>query len=130
MKLRKLSRTKDQASPDEEVLGIEESLQSIAVELHRGNILAGQALAQQQRQVELIANFLDITRLQMQTATSGNSDGLRVIEGLLDPLRSLMESQVSRAAQITTSPAKAPTVTHESEHLRVAQNPDVAEAEV
>lgn len=123
MRLLKRSGTKAPASSDgERVLGIEESLQSIAVELHRGNKIASQQLVLQQRQVDLVNNYLDIVRAgQLST---GNADALKVVEGLLAPITDLIGGD-RRLPRVASPPEDPPAVTHEGAGMRVAQTPEV-----
>lgn len=125
MKLRRLSRTKDQVSSDpDRTLSVEESLHSIAVELHRGNLIAGQSLALQQKQVAAMESYLDITRAQMQAALTQTQNGVELVEGFLGPIRDFMSTELSRPPRITTRPANPPTVKKDGEHYSVEQDPE------
>lgn len=110
MRLRRLSRTKDQASSDGgRVLTVEESLQSIAVELHNGN--------------KLFARFLAIAEENQKLVSSAPDASLGLLEKLIDPITALISNKVLRPAQVTSAPSKLSVVTKDGNGTRVEQRP-------
>lgn len=130
MKLRRLLRTKDRVSSSrrlrrvvthedgERTLTVEESLQSIAVELHRSNDIAV-------RQAALVEKFVDLAVANQKLIdTGGSSDSLRLVEKLLEPIGALLSHKLSRPPVITSEVGKSPaTVTHAGNGTRVEQAP-------
>ncbi len=111
MRLRRLSRTKDQASSSgERVLTVEESLQSIAVELHQGN--------------KLFARFLAIAEENRVVVAAGSPD-THLLEKLIEPVTAMLTRSLARPARIASTPTTPATVTKEGNGTRVEQRPEV-----
>ena len=109
MKLRKLLRTKAQASSDPRpTMTIEQALTSIAVELHTANKIA-------QRQLEIME--------ASQAAPGQSPETFRLIEKLIEPLGAMIGQSVSTRPQVTSAPAKPAPVTKEGDGTRVEQAP-------
>lgn len=114
----------------ERSLTARESLQSIAVELHRGNELAAASLVMQQRQVDLVGNLLDFIRLQHSNAATGNAQMMDAISGFMGPLGELLGHSTARPPEVRAKagPGLTPPVVHEGRGTRVEQDaPTVAE---
>ena len=121
----------EKSNGEERVLTSRESLQSIAVELHRGNEMAAASLVLQQRQVDLIANLMDFVRLQQTNASTGNAQMMEAISGFVGPLSEMLGSQAARRPEIRTAAGRsAPSsVTHEGDGIRVSKAPEPTGAE-
>lgn len=115
----------------ERTLTSRESLQSIAVELHRGNEMAAASLVLQQRQVDLIANLMDFVRLQQTNASAGNAQMMDAISGFMAPIGEMLGSQAARRPEVRAAVGRsAPSsVTHEGDGMRVSKDPETPEAE-
>ena len=113
-------RTKAQAASDSErVLAGEESLHSIAVELHRLNQNAGAA-------TQLLGQFVEIA-VQNHKLVPQSGDMARVLETITAPLTEMMKLRLSKPAAVTSEAGqRAPaTVTKEGNGTRVEQVPEV-----
>ncbi len=111
------------------MLTARESLQSIAVELHRGNELAAASLTMQQRQVDLVANLLDFIRLQHTNAATSNAQMAEALSGFTKPIAELLGQQSTRAPELRSSSTLTPPATHEKSGTRVEQAAPVAEGD-
>lgn len=110
----------------------EQSLQTIAVELHRANLLKQQelqmrerALRYHERQTDLVANLLDLIR--KGPATEGIAEAMREYsQGFLEPIQALLDQAMKRKpSRDEKLPAGEPaTVESESGGIRVAQQPE------
>ncbi len=118
MKLRKLLRMKARPSSDE-FITVEESLQAIAVELHRLNKSVGQGN-------ELLGQFVQIAVANHKLVDAGQgSEILRIVEKLTAPLVAVMAHKVSQPSTTLTSESRLPsTVTKEGNGTRVEQQPE------
>lgn len=106
-------------------LGLRESLQSIAVELHRANLIAQQALGLQQQQVDLARNTLDLMRGAQANASSQVDGGMANLVALLQPLQKAITDAASpepRAARIASADSVKPIV-KEGEGTRIEAVP-------
>ena len=103
MKLLRRLRTKALASSDRPKLTIEESLTSIAVELHRANNIA-------ERQLKL-------------AEASTGSEAVQMLEKFIEPLMNIMAHGMKAPVQITSVPAQPSAIEQESEGMRVSQAP-------
>ncbi len=104
MKLLRRLRTKALASSDRPKLTIEESLTSIAVELHRANNIA-------ERQLKL-------------AESSGGSESLMMLEKFIEPFAAILaESARPPAVQVTSRPMQPSAIEKDSDGMRVAQTP-------
>ena len=122
MKLRRLLRTKDPVSSDDErVLTVEESLHSIAIELHRLNKSVGQSNA-------LLGQFVEIAvENHKLVGGSTGTDMMRLVEKIVEPITSMMSYKLGKPATITSDvgPTPPPTVTKEGNGTRVEQAAEV-----
>ena len=112
--------------PQQETITMREALQSIAVELHRGNLIAQQAMGLQQQAVDLARNTLDLMRGAQTSATSQVDAGMSNLVALLQPIQQLIAEAASpapKAAQIATSEPVKPIV-KEGEGTRVESTPE------
>ena len=118
MRLRRLLRTKDR--PSRKTITVEESLQSIAVELHRLNKTVGQGNA-------LLGQFVEIAVANHKLIDAGQgSELLRVVEKLVAPIGEMMSARLTRPPLVTSEVSRsAPsTVTKEGNGTRVEQQPE------
>ncbi len=110
LSLRRLSAAEDleqrrQAVLDEQpTLTVRQALQSIAVELARGNQIALQGQAMQKRAVEMGENYLDIVRAGMRQVPGGGGQS----DGLIEQFGKTMEV----LAGLATRDAARPAVIH------------------
>ncbi len=103
-------------------------LQSIAVELHRGNELKVLELRYQERQNDLTANAIDLLRNPGQ---AGGMDGMaevlrEFIAALSQPIQALLgDAMKPKAAKIESIPAGPPKpIELEKDGTRVSQDPE------
>ena len=118
MKLLRLLRTKARPSSDE-IITVEESLQAIAVEVHRLNKTVGQATA-------LLGQFVEIAVANHKLVDAGQgSELLRVVEKLAEPIGQMMALKISTPSTRLTSESRLPSsVTKEGNGTRVEQQPE------
>lgn len=112
---------------------IEQSLHSIAVELARGNAIAHEALALQEKSVLLGANYLDLCRIGAQAATSGpGGEAAKSLERVMELLMGAAVKQAERPAELrsTTGDGKTlPVETQAAGTRTTAQPPDAPSSE-
>ncbi len=103
----------------ERQLTVEESLHSIAVELHRLNKSVGQGNA-------LLGQFVEIAVANHKLVDAGQgSELLRIIEKLAEPIVAAMAHKVSNPATTLTSESRLPSsVTRAGNGTRVEQQPE------
>lgn len=102
-------------------------LQSIAVELHRGNELKTLELRYQERQTDLLANALDLLRKPAQAGGEGMVEVLREFTSALSrPLEALLgDAMKPKPPRIETIPAgPAKPIELEKDGTRVSQDPE------
>ena len=113
-------------------LTAEQSLQSIAVELHRANLLKGEELRLQETQNDLVRNVLDLLRAPAAApaaadVTGGAAEALREFtSSLIGPLGALLgEAAKPRPPRVESLPAPdLPPVESERGGIRVEQKPE------
>lgn len=108
-------------------LSVPESLQSIAVELHRANELKVLELRFQERQNDLTANALDLLRKPAQAGGEGMVEVLREFTSALSrPLEALLgDAMKPKPPRIETIPAGPPKpIELEKDGTRVSQDPE------
>ncbi len=109
-------------------LSVQESLQSIAVEFHRANLLKQQELRYQERQNDLLGNVLDLLRKPVQTAQADDvAESMREFtRAFMEPIQALLgEAMRPKAPKTESLPAgPAATVELEKNGTRVTQDPD------
>ena len=112
------------AAEDEAVLTPEQALHSIAVELARGNAIAHQALALQEKTTLLVANLVDLTRLGQAAATAAPPAELsESLDRLMGLLEGAMASQVKPAQTLAAEPGKPAPVETEAGGTRATAEP-------
>ena len=115
-------------SGDGPELTVEESLQSIAVELHRANLLKGEELRLQERQIDLVRNGLDLLRAPASSEVGGGvAEAMREFtSSLIGPLGVLLgDAAKPRPPRVESLPAPdRPPVESERGGIRVEQKPE------
>lgn len=124
---RDLKADSEPDAPEGLELSIQESLQSIAVELHRANLLRQQELRLQERQNDLVSNVLDLLRKPVQTAQAdGMAESMREFtRAFMEPIQALLgEAMRPKAPKIDSLPAgPPPPIELEKDGTRVSQAP-------
>ncbi len=124
---RQRERRQETAEEREElVLSPDQSLQSIAVELHRANLLTQEQLKLTERQNDLLANVLDLLRSPPQFDGGGMADAMREFtQSFMGPIGALLADAAKPRAPHTESlpSGPPPPITNEKAGTRVEQKP-------
>lgn len=102
-----------------------QALQSIAVELHRANVLKGEELRLRVRSNDLVANVIDLLRKGPQM-DSGMTDAIRELSrGIMEPLGAMMaHAMMPKPPRVESLPGPPPTIESEKDGTRVTQQPE------
>ena len=120
-------RRRESAEESEElVLSPDQSLQSIAVELHRANLLTQQQLKLTERQNDLLGNVIDLLRAPPGIDGGGMADAMREFtQSFMGPIGALLaDAAKPRPPRTESLPAgPPPPITNEKGGTRVEQEP-------